>query len=450
MIQITHFVNPHKFFYKRKQDEGFDKQLDDMEVKIKGTVCKKNEHEEIEIGDTVGVFMKDWNKWIRGIVKEKYQNGSAHIWAIDYGVPYITPLVKLVKLPPMYAKMNGKYQRIHVGGIINCIPAESSYDFETNDMVFGEQAQWSAKAMEISQCGIGRAMQLKFEEVHEIKMGHETLIFGNLKIQKPDGTWIDLAECLLKAQMAKATTGSWNSHVLRLDSIKQIEWKTINNEPIQADTNVSIFSMERMTIEVNEASANINRPTKNENPAKMSSFLVHQYNSDGQQNGNNSFLNEPSSSHVFKKRSISSSRSVKGAFNYNASKSMQFNIHQNRNRSDRNDLTSEFPKGWHTNGDLRNQRYREEINFFEASFRRPNNVKENANDDDADKSTEIDSESNENGAGEHVNNDKPKKNESTNTISPEKVSTTQKPTNNDASNNEQHKQSAAEGGKDEK
>lgn len=63
----------------------FDKPLDEMEMKIKGTASKKKEKEgeeegEIQIGDTCGVFIPDWNRWIRCLIKAKDKNGAVYVW----------------------------------------------------------------------------------------------------------------------------------------------------------------------------------------------------------------------------------------------------------------------------------------------------------------------------------------------------------------------------------
>lgn len=103
-----------------------------MEQKIFGTVCKKmqsmDNSDVIEIGDTVAVLLPLWNKWVRGQLKEvDASNGSRYVWLPDYGVPIISKPSELVKLPTAYAKMNMKIPRIHVGGLIDCVPAEGNY-----------------------------------------------------------------------------------------------------------------------------------------------------------------------------------------------------------------------------------------------------------------------------------------------------------------------------------
>lgn len=318
-----------------------------MEVKIKGTVAKKTQSsdtlEEIEVGDVVGVFMNDWNKWIRGTVKEKHQHGWAHLWANDYGIPIIARVKQLVKLPAVYTKMNAKYQRIHVGGLINLLPAELTYDYDANSMVIREQTQWPTKAIEISQDIIGRAIQLRFDKMDDIKMANDTHNFGQLVVQKTDGKWIALSECLLASQMAKLIIDNWNNHAQRLDTINQKEWKAIDGNNLKTYMVVVPISQQRIAIDMIETPANM-QPIKNEVENPLQSLTNMHLVDDTQRNGTKPLLPDATaSSRIFKQRSISSCRSVKGAYNYNnASKSMHFNKHQRNGRSSH---TAEFPPG---------------------------------------------------------------------------------------------------------
>lgn len=219
-----------------KMKTGFDKQLHEMEQKIYGTVHKKTEKpDDIEVGDTVAVFMPHWNRWVRGQLKEVSSNGEYFVWAVDYGVPVISKQAHVVKLPPIYTKMNVNYPRVHIGGLINCVPAEGSYDFEMDKVVPKETPVWAEKANEIVLKAIDCAIQMKFENPVEFRVLNRSEVhrFGQLTCQKPDGTWIDLASCLSNAFFAKITTNDWfATNVYQMESIRQPEWKTKDEIPV--------------------------------------------------------------------------------------------------------------------------------------------------------------------------------------------------------------------------
>lgn len=361
-----------------------------MEFKLNGTVAKKShstdEKEEIQVGDVIAAYLSFWNKWIRGQIKEINENGLFYVWAVDYGVPLVLNASQIIKLPAIYAKMNSKMQRIHVGGLINCIPAESTYDLEKDESVLVEQTNWSEKAIGIMQKIISSANHLKFDETKEINLMNRTHRFGNLKCLRPDGTWIDLNKSLSNALVAKNST-NWLAYVNRLDSIRQPEWKTVAGKPIQAIFVLSPVSPEDYKIlhetstannQTNEQTATKANIVESNNPIDSCNDKNSNSNSNNKQpiettNVNVNHCNQGQASYA-KPRSRPHQRLSNGFMN-NRSWSNQNGHMGNMNhwprQHDRNAYDSQFPSRWHSNGKLENQRYREEVEYFEASLRKP-------------------------------------------------------------------------------
>lgn len=226
-----------------KNKIGFDKPLHEMEQKMHGTVCKKLQSPEnadvIEIGDMVAVFVPFMNKWVRGQLKEKTSNGKFCIFAIDYGVPVVSKSVDVIKLPPAYVKMNMKCPRIQIGGMIDCVPADGVYNYETDHFDLNVTSNWSKKANDIVQKAINCAVQLKFDGIQEFKLMDRVHHFGQLKCQKTDGSWTDLKKCLSNALVAKITTDTdWYKIACQMESIRQPEWKT--DEGIPLNINIAV------------------------------------------------------------------------------------------------------------------------------------------------------------------------------------------------------------------
>lgn len=94
IIRITHFVNPHQFYFKY-EDELFDPALIELENKIHmyATAERKQQSStkswEFKKGDNVAVLSKAWTKWIRAEIDEIVEklNGEIEytLWSIDHG-----------------------------------------------------------------------------------------------------------------------------------------------------------------------------------------------------------------------------------------------------------------------------------------------------------------------------------------------------------------------------
>lgn len=430
---------------------GFDKHLDEMEMKIKSTVGRRaqssDEPEEIQIGDTVAVFFGDMNKWIRGVIKSKDDKGLVYVFAVDYGVPLITNAVQIVKLPPIYTKMNVKYQRVHLGGIINCVPAESKYDFEKESVVLREQTDWSANAIEIAQNFIGRAKHLKFDEVEQVRFADGSHSFGHLKIQKADESWIDLNDCLCEASVAKTIDDTWANHAHRLDTINQKEWLAMDGMLLQGEIGLSRISHERI---VNETKLQSTCQEKYQ-PYYKPRNQENQQVATGTQNENddNQHLNSSTgsgSSRVFTRRSTSQTRSVRGGHGGNGGRGVHFRGDGRPNNNyhpHHADYIPQFPKEWLSNGKLNDKRYREDIEYFESGFHpsnqpnkkeksltsSPENMVNNSKDMKPDGNGSIENVTNDNDAKD----EKPTKIESIEMVPLDKVPTEIKPSNVEAS-----------------
>lgn len=328
--------------------------------------------------------MTDWHKWVRGVVKEIAENGSFHVWLIDYGVPTLSMPSKILKLPPMYARMNGRFPRVHLGGLSNCVPIESKYDVDKDCMVSFEPQTWTPSAITIAQDVICRAVQLKFEDYKEMKLPNGPHMFGCLKIQKPDGSWTNLTDCLAKAMVAKITTDNWLNHVTNLDTIKQKEWMTVDGFPLQVSpTTVQPANKKNPANPITGPA--ICPPVKNENQvAAKEQVNDHKIVEDNQNFQDNK--NGANRSVRLHPRSSSINRNIRGVPRDQYTRGMNFNDHRIW-RGDRKDFSSGFPHGWHGNGKLNNRGYREEVEHFESGFRKttkPVTKVEASSDDSAD------------------------------------------------------------------
>lgn len=93
IIEITHVINPHLFWFKYKDIQNAD--VEKIELALKNHVAKfgdamlarNNADDEYKCADYVAVYMESKDKWIRGEIDAKITTDEIIVWAIDYGIP---------------------------------------------------------------------------------------------------------------------------------------------------------------------------------------------------------------------------------------------------------------------------------------------------------------------------------------------------------------------------
>lgn len=103
-IYITHFENPHCFYFK------FDRDLHDIELQsledeiTKYARCKFNENtpanwSKCDIGDTVAAYETTWGKWVRAKVRSNLKDLECYqLWAVDHGRIFRTAYKNVIPL----------------------------------------------------------------------------------------------------------------------------------------------------------------------------------------------------------------------------------------------------------------------------------------------------------------------------------------------------------------
>lgn len=282
-IKITHFVNPHLFFFRWVRDEGkfvlfvlsesiqivinklnsiflgFSEELKILEDKIEN-IGEKNDVSDIKsedritersirIGDVVGVFVADRNRWIRASVKgmEGQENPEWYsVWAIDYGFPLVSRASQTIKLPLSFQGMNLKNKRILTGGIEYIMPAENHYDFEMKCGVMEKTLNWSPDAIKMVQNILQLAIKLNFEQVHEYKLKNVNF-FGRLMIQRADGQMVNMTKPLLEMNMATLSDCGFAEEIKTIETLRQKHWLSIDGKMLDSKLWVSPFTIPKPT-----------------------------------------------------------------------------------------------------------------------------------------------------------------------------------------------------------
>lgn len=93
-IKVTHYINPHMFWFRYESSFFFDEPLLDFENKVQTYGRKLNPANfqkgyEPKRGEVVLVMSPAWNKWIRAevdnILTFQHEDKKFILWAMDHG-----------------------------------------------------------------------------------------------------------------------------------------------------------------------------------------------------------------------------------------------------------------------------------------------------------------------------------------------------------------------------
>ncbi|XP_055313290.1 uncharacterized protein LOC129574820 [Sitodiplosis mosellana] len=206
IIHITHFVDPHCFFFKF-DDDLHDTQLQILEEEISSFARDKvNDQKEFtaKAGDFVAAYEIAWGKWVRAEICANLNHlERCQLWAIDHGKLFQTAYKNIIPLPPNLIDKN--VIGVHQGSIYGASPAKQDFDWETYAPVLKPCEDWSQQA--IDQCSkrfISSEDVLKV--LYNIKEKRGNYFFGDLSIQAmprpPSISVVDFGEALISINEA--------------------------------------------------------------------------------------------------------------------------------------------------------------------------------------------------------------------------------------------------------
>lgn len=127
IIHITHFVDPHCFFFKF-DDDLHDKQLQCLEDELSTFARNKvNEQNEFnaKVGDVVAAYEISWGKWVRAEIRANLNHvARCQLWAIDHGKLFQTAYKNIVPLPQNL--IDTIVTGVHQGSIYEVCPAKQA------------------------------------------------------------------------------------------------------------------------------------------------------------------------------------------------------------------------------------------------------------------------------------------------------------------------------------
>lgn len=209
-IRITHFINPHMFWYKpvsayvhNLEEKRFQLEIDEY---CEENFRQVNEDRVCESfpGETVAVLDFDRNKWCRcvvdGVVEDNSGDKRYNLWAIDDGVPIQSSSRYVNPLPEKFSRTSTS--KVRRGAIKNILPSEQVYDFQADRLVPKITSRWDPSVAPVLQSIIRNSVQIKFLNVTRHTVHNIMVNFGELRLVTNKNNSYNAAQVLKELRKA--------------------------------------------------------------------------------------------------------------------------------------------------------------------------------------------------------------------------------------------------------
>lgn len=230
-VAITHFINPHLFWYRKVGTPGdeYIHVLADLERKLQDLYRNKPSMEtrcRPVIGDKVAVNFVAWNKFIRAEVLQtaEFKQEEYIVWTTDYGFPLVTKKEHIRRLPE---ELQTHPSQVRCGGITNVQPAEVEYDHVESSLIMVKQDQWLQKACEMLEKLLADAASTIFLEKMNTPDDHR---WGDLIIVSHKGHKFNASTYLQTAKYAMEVGPEFSQVCSKYKTTKIAPWLTNNRK----------------------------------------------------------------------------------------------------------------------------------------------------------------------------------------------------------------------------
>ncbi|KFB43731.1 AGAP013527-PA-like protein [Anopheles sinensis] len=193
-VRITHYINPHCFWYKPEasylpnhhQKQYMQKFNEDCERefanrKYKGFGYKPNSG--LKVGDMVAQRNKEFQRWIRcevdAVVADLSGDVWLHLWALDEGLPIKSFDEPVQPLPEAYRSHPAHALR---GAIRNILPCTTSHDYVQGKNVQSLSQKWLQGAVSVMQTFFDDALSVSLTVHARIKLKKEVVHFVDVSL----------------------------------------------------------------------------------------------------------------------------------------------------------------------------------------------------------------------------------------------------------------------------
>uniref|UniRef100_A0A1Q3EW10 RNA helicase n=1 Tax=Culex tarsalis TaxID=7177 RepID=A0A1Q3EW10_CULTA len=211
-IRITHYINPHMFWYK--PESAYVHNLEEKRFQLKiDEYCQQHfrrassdSYYDGFPGEVVAVLDFDRNKWCRCVVDEIIEDGNREkryiLWAIDDGAPIQSSSRFINPLPDdLTSEATIKVKR---GSIKNVLPSECVYDPNEDKVVAKVTNRWDPNAVTMLQSIIQNGSEIYFRNVTRHKVCNVLTHFGDLEIVTRGSRQFDATRVLTETRRAYA------------------------------------------------------------------------------------------------------------------------------------------------------------------------------------------------------------------------------------------------------
>ncbi|XP_018800197.1 PREDICTED: uncharacterized protein LOC108975864 [Bactrocera latifrons] len=230
IISITHFINPHLFWYHKidacsndyHSIHRIEKELAEFYNNHKGW---QQAIRRPQLNTLVAVKFLTWNKLIRARVDhiasygKNVVEGQFIMWAVDYGFPFQTKADHIFRLPN---KLTTPVDYIRCGGLANVVPAEEF--FMKNTMVKKVSKKWHQRAYDIIEKAINDSECIVFTKEFTFD-NHD---WGELVIKTNIGVKYRVKDHLISLHLATETESNFSDECQKLKTTKIAPWMCNN------------------------------------------------------------------------------------------------------------------------------------------------------------------------------------------------------------------------------
>ncbi|XP_067639993.1 uncharacterized protein [Eurosta solidaginis] len=231
IISITHFINPHLFWYHKVNVCNDDyRTILEIEKELAQYYIDRQawtqglRHPTIK--SMVAVKFLAWNKMIRARVDhiagfgKNVTGGEFIMWAIDYGFPFQTKADHIYVLPE---KLTTPVDYIHCGGLVNVLPAE--HFFMKNTMVKNVTRKWHQRACDVVEKAINNSECIVFTKEYNFN-GQD---WGELVVKTNMGVKYRIKDHLISLHLAlDVESSNFQNQCKKLDTVKILPWMCNN------------------------------------------------------------------------------------------------------------------------------------------------------------------------------------------------------------------------------
>lgn len=122
-IQITHFKNPHTFWFKYLQSNN-DEQVQRIEYELRESIPCPIDKQNCHIGEIIAIRWIERGKWIRACIDQiDSEHEEVIVWAIDYGEPIRAPIAQTSSIEAEIKELcKTTKSSVCVGGVYGIMP----------------------------------------------------------------------------------------------------------------------------------------------------------------------------------------------------------------------------------------------------------------------------------------------------------------------------------------